>query len=217
MLRWNIRSVLSSFFSITLLWAPTDLFHSPAGSDDGYVIGQSASWPPSSGSSVDTVSVTSRPMRGFDFTNYRLNVGLLRFDTSAIPDTAAVTGAVLRLWVTEKVGSENPSLGGEYYDASNWPIDIGDFTSTPSNSAFGYVSFTSINLNQYNSFTLNSPSANINKGGYTGFRTHVNTSVTPPTVLHWLDYDSFEGNTTKPELEVTYLAGRRFTIIVVGE
>ena len=62
------------------------------------------------------------------FGNYQVFVGLLRFDTSALPDGATVTSAALRLHVLGKADGDNRGLVAEWYGASNWPIDAGDWS-----------------------------------------------------------------------------------------
>ena len=49
------------------------------------------------------------------FGGYEVRVGLLRFDTSALPDNATVTGATLKLYVTSAASADGRSLVGEWY------------------------------------------------------------------------------------------------------
>ena len=78
------------------------------------------------------------------FGSYYVFVGLLRFDTSALPDGATVTSAELRLHVKGKADGDNRGLVGEWYGASNWPIDGGDWSLNSSGTALPAVDLTGI-------------------------------------------------------------------------
>jgi hypothetical protein len=111
-------------------------FSIPAQDQDGFCEkeGVTGSWPPA-GSTVTTTNVTSDfgglTRKGSFDVGFNVNVvSLLRFDTSALPDGATVTAAVLRLSITGKATSEAFPLNVEYYD-SGAAISDDDYTVTP--------------------------------------------------------------------------------------
>jgi hypothetical protein len=125
----------------------------------------------------------------------------VRFDTSAIPDTATVTSATLRLYVTAKANADGRNLVGEWYDAANWPIDASDYTLNSSGSAFTGASIGQIRAGATNDFSLGGL-ASVSKTGYTGLRLHVDGGQ--PTGDNYVQFASFESTLPKPQLIVTY-------------
>jgi len=116
---------------------------------------------------------------------YVLAVGLMRFDTSSLPDDATVVTARLK-FKQNNISSGTPSayyLGVEWY-AWDGTVGTDDYTSTPSNSAAGYVSLTTIALQgtpAWHEWELTTPN-NVSKTGYTGFRWHMKFVGTPSGV-----------------------------------
>lgn len=135
-------------------------------------------------------------------TTYRLSVACVRFDTSALPDSAVVRSATLKLYVANKADANGASVGVEWYTGA-FPIDSGDYTSTASNSASGYTSLTSISSGAWLSFNLTNPDSNISKTSYTAFRVHVSTPGTP-TGDNRLDFNTSEHASLDPILEITW-------------
>ena len=137
-------------------------------------------------------------------TDYQTVVALVRFDTSSLPDTAEIRSASLVLNIEAKEDADSAQLGVEYHASSNWPIDSGDWTSTPANSAGGYTNLSSISVGQL-SIPLSDVDANINKTGYTGIRLHIKCASTP-TGDNRLDISSKDHATAslRPVLQITY-------------
>jgi thermitase len=176
-----------------------------AGGDDGDVHSSSATYPPSatpvaySGGSVFTAG------RRFAFGSYQVFDALVRFDTSAIPDNATITSATLRVYVTGKADGDNRNLVGDWYPASNWPIDAADYALTPTGSAFSGADITAIKTGATNDFGLSGLDS-ISKTGYTGLRLQVDGGQ--PTGDNYVQLAAFE-NTSLPkaQLIVTYATG----------
>lgn len=138
--------------------------------DDGYLQGSGGSYPPSfSSTTMDVGNVFVR--NGFSGGTYTFRVGLLRFDTSAIPDSASVTAASLTCRVVTVTDSaDNRSLVFEW---SPWETGgINHYETTSQNNAHSGTDLGSITANSDNTFTLTNLH-NINKAGYTGIRSYI--------------------------------------------
>jgi hypothetical protein len=140
------------------------------------------------------------------------------FDTSALPDNATITGAVLSVYGYNKMHT----LGGTGPDvnvyssapASNTALAAGDFDSLGS-TAFcdTAITYAGWNTGGYNDFTFNSLGiAAISKTGVSKFglrnANYDVAQVTPPSankqeaILN--GYTSEQGTDYKPKLVVTY-------------
>jgi hypothetical protein len=181
---------------------------------DGYSEkeGIHGSWPPA-GSTVTTTNNTgdfggTSRKASFNSTSINKNiVALLRFDTSALPDSATITAAVLRLSITGKATGEGRALNVEYYD-SGAGISDDDYTVTIGTTAAQVASGTwqAWATSGTVDITLGSLTT-INKTGITGFRIGMDggappTGVDIDTRLHFAEY----GHATRaiPQLIVTY-------------
>lgn len=87
-----------------------------------------------------TISVRKRYIRQSEFLHtYLIIVGLLRFDTSELPDTALVTGATLRLHGGTEYNNDDRNLSLEW---ASWTAPrgvIGDWTATVNGTAHSGV------------------------------------------------------------------------------
>ena len=189
--------------------ATTVTFDIATGADDGEVkannMGTGAPYPPATTPTANTTATTFAVRRsGPVFSGYEVRVGLLRFDTSALPDGATVTGATLRLYVTGTDSDNGRSLVGEWYSAANWPIDSGDYTLNAAATAHAGTPISSLTVNSQNNFTLQNL-ASISTTGSTGLRLHVAGGA--PNGENNVFFNSFENNNNnrpKPQLTVTY-------------
>ncbi|HUS40268.1 MAG TPA: DNRLRE domain-containing protein, partial [Pirellulales bacterium] len=137
---------------------------------------------------------------------YTISCALVRFDTAALPDTAIISGATLKLKIASKADADAAQIGVEWYAGANWPIDAADYTATPGNTAWGYTALSSLPaVGQWLNVPLFSPNTNINKTGYTGFRVHIKTTGTPTgdNVVSFASQESADD----PILQVTYVPG----------
>jgi hypothetical protein len=90
--------------------------------------GTGAAYPPAFTTSDNGLPVSptrSKPSLG----GFTVEVGLLRFDTSSIPDTATVEQAVLKAQIARKDNSDGRQLTADWYDFAG-TVDAGDFTAT---------------------------------------------------------------------------------------
>ena len=163
---------------------------------------QSAGYPPVGAVSAVGVRSFFTVARRAAFGNYKVFVGLLRFDTSALPDGATVTSAVLRLHVRGKADGDNRGLVGEWYGASNWPIDAGDWSLDSSGSALAAVDLTGIPVGSVSSFDLVGLGS-VSRTGSTGLRLHL--SGGQPSADNYLQLAAFEDSSLpEPQLVVSY-------------
>jgi len=133
-----------------------------------------------------------------------VRVGLLRFDTSGLPDGAIVTSAQLRLHVTGKASSDGRSFVAEWYPGDSWPIDATDWTLADASSAHAGTPLDVIATGRQTSFGLQNL-ASINRTGATALRLHVSGSATSPTGANDLAFASFDqGILPAPTLVVSY-------------
>jgi hypothetical protein len=172
-------------------------------------------WPPT-GATVTTTNVTNDfggTTRKSSFEsggNFTANVvSLLRFDTSALPDSATVTAAVLRLSITGLATSEAFPLNIEYYD-SGAAISDDDYTVTPGSTgaqvaaatwqAWATTGTVDVSLSNLGSISLT---------GITGLRLGMvgtpNSTGERDTRLHFAEF----GHATRaiPQLIITYTPG----------
>lgn len=143
-------------------------FSVAASGDDGDVAAGGASWPPPDTPVAATIPATIT-VRKCSVVFDEVIVGLMRFDTSLIPDNAVVIAATLQVYVTAKADQDNRSLQGEWFDNANWPISSGDYALDVGTNAIFSVDITGISTGQVVDFTLANP-GNVNKTGYTGLR-----------------------------------------------
>jgi subtilisin family serine protease len=183
----------------------TVTFTESVGSDDGDISVEApvgSGYPPSGAAAPWTTGQIFTAGKRNAFGDYAIMVGLLRFETSSIPDGATITSATLRLHVTDKWSDDNRSLVGEWYAGSNWPIDGSDWTSTASSTAIAGTAISGIALNAVNNFSLQNL-ASLSKTGFTGFRLHVSGGAPPGD--NYVQFASREsGSNPQPQLVVTY-------------
>jgi hypothetical protein len=166
-------------------------------------MGTGLGYPPAT-SPDPSASGTSFAVRraGPIFNGYEIAVGLVRFDTSALPDNATVTSATLRLYALSSTSADNRNLVAEWYPGSSWPIDGADWVGTASSSASTGTPLRSLAASAYNDLSLSGLSA-ISTTGYTGLRLHV--SGGQPTGENNASFASLEaGAATAAQLVVNY-------------
>jgi hypothetical protein len=180
----------------------TVTFNLAASGDDGDLRLTGAGYPP-----VGTVAASSSGNfvtagRRFVFGGYDVFNGLMRFDTSAIPDGATVTGATLRLQVTGKQNADARNLVAEWYDGANWPIDAGDYALGSSANALAGSAIAQIVVGSQNDFAL-SGLGSLSKTGFSGLRLQVDGGQ--PSGDNYVQIASFDHATLpEPRLVVTY-------------
>ncbi len=200
-------------FGISMVHAETTTtFNVTSGADDGSVDKQGTTYPPNSSTIVyydgPRVSVTKAKVGS----SYQLEVGLIRFNTASIPDTAVITSAYLMLMTRWNSSIEGRDLTVEYYPFSS--INSSCHTSVAGNNANAGISIKSFTPGILKSIPL-SNLANISKTGYTGFRLHTSGGI-PTSQEGHINFDSYEGGGSPPQLVITYETNINPTITVTS-
>ncbi len=185
----------------------TMTFSIASSADDGSCEKGDAGYPPAAGTSVvcSTVatSLATRRSACCGGAYKPVTVSLLRFDTSALPDDAQISSATLLLYVKSVQDANGRSVAAEWYPASNWPIDAGDWTVTDSGSAHSGTPLGSLATNQADSFALQNLSS-ISATGQTALRLHITGAATGPSGENLLQLAASDGGANAPQLQVTY-------------
>jgi len=186
---------------------PTTVFTGGASGDDGraFVVADPTPWPPAigdcDGENTDGNNwIVRKNDNGSTFDVY---IGMVRLDTSAIPDTATIISGTLDLFAELVDDDDTRSFNGEYYATGNWPITCAsDWVLDVGSTAFNKT-LASITASAYTNYTLVSPNTNISKTGFTGFRMGI--SGGEPTIgNNQIRITSFDNGSDEPTMTVTY-------------
>ena len=140
-----------------------------AGTDDIHSSVEGPGWPPSATQFYDTTNSYLFIGKVFSGGSYFTNNTFLRFDTSPLPDNAAILSAVLRAYVTITNDDDNQSLCGDFFDWSGSNV-AADHSFADLSGAITPVDITALTNNALNDFTLLDPDTNISKTGDTKLR-----------------------------------------------
>lgn len=186
---------------------PTSTFNIAASGDDAYVDKTgSATYPPTTSLTRSSVADSLFVIRAKSViaSTYELANTLLKFDTSSLPDTAIVTSATLRMYLTAKSGTDGLSMVGEWYIWDG--TSSTDYSAVPASNAHGGTLLSSLTTSADNDFALSSL-VNISNTGNTYLRLHISqlSGDAAPTGRNDLTFASYDHATlTEPRLIVTY-------------
>ena len=169
-----------------------------AGGDDGDVAmfgPASAGYPPTGGPSVNSTWTGFTIGRRLAFGDFEVLVGLVRFDTSALPDDATVTSATLRVYVASQKDADDRTLVGEWVSPAQWPIDTSDFVLNVGTSALPGADVGALTKDRTHDLSLVGL-ANVSTTGYTALRLGI--SGGQPSGDNLLQLASLE-HATRPE------------------
>jgi hypothetical protein len=199
-----------------------------ASDQDGFTSrdGTSSEWPP-----TGTITPTTNTSSDFglqarrvlndsiNFTN--ICTGHLRFDTSALPDDATVTAAVLRISPTSILAAEVRALNFEWHDfgaalgTEDYVADVGTTAAQVAGATWQAWATGSGTVD----VTLGSLS-NISLTGATGIRIGVDGATDPPGPpdetqirLNIAEWD--HATRDEPKLVITYTADAGSSVLVV--
>jgi hypothetical protein len=180
--------------------ATTTAFTVAANADDAIASKTGTSYPPTGTTGISTTTPNIEPSRTYDGTNYTIRVGLLRWDTSSLPDNAIISEAKLRLYVNTVQNVDSRDLTADWY---TWgPVATGDYSETAQTTALSGTALSGISTGGYREFTLLSPTT-VNLTGYTGIRLHI--SGGSPTGNNYVQTTAHDnGPSQAAQLEVTY-------------
>lgn len=188
---------------------PTTTFNVAASGDDGYAFKFGAAYPPVTNSGNNSAAETLFCVRSKDTLNlyggganqYFISNGLMRWDTSSIPDNANILSAnlIIRL-ITLTDGEGDRSFTADWYE----PGTVGneDYQEAAGTNAHAGTDLGSLVNGADNTLALMNLS-NISKAGYSGIRTHVSGGTTE--LYNEAIFAAFDHATlTEPRLEVIY-------------
>lgn len=195
-----------------------------SGPDASNLYVSSPTYPPAgyqeiTGATSPTIAVRKRYIRQSDSSHtYQIVVGLLRFDTSNLPDTALVTGATLRLHGGMEYNTDGRSLTIEY---ASWTAPRGanaDWTAAIGTSAHPGVLLSELPypVGSWFEIPLQNVVSGISKTGSTSLRLHISggapgnfgiSSGFNDVIFKGMDYQgSSPGNPDyAPRLTVSYI------------
>lgn len=182
---------------------PTSTFSIAAGADDARAYSNfPATYAAQVYSAHDTTGLAQGPQRGASGGTFYTDVGLLRFNTSALPDTAVITAATLKLYMLSFSNANSRNLVGEYYAWTGSASS--DWTLTAPASPILSFSLSSLVASVTNDIALTDFSG-ISKTGNTSIRLHV--SGGQPAGDNTCNYWTYESSNPEPQLAVTYTLG----------
>lgn len=179
----------------------TDPFPIANDTDDQF-IQRTDNYPPTgtiTRDSTGSITFVARDLSGV----YVVSCGLLRFDTSSLPDTAVISAASLQLYATSKVDTNSLSLVAGWYA---WNETNSDWTNSPETNAHSGTPIASLVVSATNDFSLINLS-NINKTGLTYLRLHITqraSDAAPSGNNHAAFVTREHATLPEPQLLVTY-------------
>lgn len=182
---------------------PTDTFNATADAHVGYVAG--TSYPPGPGNGTLTSAPTGSQVLvqrvRQSSTDYRVYNGLLRFDTSLIPDGAIIQAALLNIVAANVNNADSRSLTADYF---TWAAaDSSAYSATAIGGAIDGFSLSSIATGSVTSFPLSSVSG-ISKTGSTHLRLHISGGAPSGVDANYVAFAAIEGTNPEAQLVVTY-------------
>ena len=178
---------------------PSTTFTPPAEADDGFIRHIDAFYPPTTCSSVDTTSSNVKTSKIRSGPNRNVFTSMLKWDTSSIPDSATITAADFKPYITLLQDADSRNWDGEYYSSSNWPINCADWIVNAGTTAFA-EDLTNLTVDTRATITMSSPTS-ISKTGDTGLRMSI--SGGDPSGFNNVSFEDYLGNDA--ELVVTYI------------
>lgn len=175
------------------------------GADDGYAaIDNTATYNPAVTPATNDTDTLLWVMRGFNTgsTLYRMFVSFMRFDTSALPDNAAITGATLTVFVEGHAEPDGLSLVMDWYQWSP-TVDAADYTHAANSNALSQALSSLTGFGTQN-LTLTNADQFVSRTGYTHLRAAISQRAADaaPTGENWVAFASFE-NATDAEATLT--------------
>lgn len=181
---------------------PSTTFSIAAGADDAYANSTSPATYGSLAYNAHNSTLSSVIVdRSLSSSQFHQSVGLLQFDTSSLPDNAAITSATLRVYPNFLSFVNSRSLVGEYF---TWNSTSGDWTVTAPGSPILSKALSTFTTGVTNDISVTDFSG-ISKTGTTYLRLQI--SGGQPTGNNTLWFDSFESSNPEAKLIVTYNLG----------
>lgn len=136
---------------------------------------------------------------------FRVLVGLMRWDTSSIPDGATITGATLRLYYYATGANTNAlSNTGDWYVFDG--TDANDYSHAALTTAFSGFDASAGGFGSYD-IALSNAATNVSTSGYTGIRMHMSqraADAAPTGANEWYFSSWDHATNPEPQLIVAY-------------
>lgn len=176
--------------------------------DDSYTSAEGhATWPPSATDATRPLDAAINFERNLTAGEYYLGVGLVRWDTSSLPDDAQIVGAYIKGLITDVFNADSADFGAEWHLFN--PADGGaSWTTTAVTDAVAQTAISAAVDDAINAFELVDADTEINRTGYTGLRFHI-VRASAPTGVNAINFASIDETFfNKPmELVVIYSTG----------
>ncbi len=184
---------------------PVTVSFSVAASGDDGDIGVraplSGGWPPSGTAAPYTTGSYFTVGKRNAFGNYEVFDGLIRIDTSSLPDNAQISSATLTIYTVGKADGDARGLIGSWYSAANWPIDAADWTLDAGTSALTGTPLSTLATNTTATLSLQNP-GQISTTGQTALR--LGLSGGAPSKDNYLQIAARDGSKPPAKLTITY-------------
>lgn len=186
---------------------PPVTFNVAVGAADGDVIGYGAGYPPPFYSASSTGEQVFLQRAQYQTNQYTVTNGLMRWDTSTLPDDVAIDSATVRLGSTGQTGNQTSErISAEWY--GSWPIDSADYQPHAQTSAANGVTIADAVDDYVGDGYFDIPLDNVNgisKGGYTGLRLHITGGQVALGQQQGMSYRTYESTArVEPQLIITF-------------
>jgi hypothetical protein len=181
----------------------TASFDVAASSDDGMVALSGLTYPPVTDNDINTTDNNFVTIREYQSpsTQYDIGNGLVRFDTSSIPDGAIVVKAQIRFYVALALNANSRNLTADWHNFDT--ISTADYSETALNDAL--IGKPISELSAGNTYTLDLiNSTYVNNTGYTGLRFHISGGEATSLNQVWMRAKD-AGTTDYCQLNVSYV------------
>ena len=184
---------------------PSSTFNVAASGDDGYVLSSGSTYHPTGAAVAYPTETRVRMAREKVGSTYSINVGLARWNTASIIDSATINSASLTFRATYVANVNNLFMNASWYTA--WPIDASDYTAGTGTSASGSPGWLIPASTGTKNLPLAGAATNVSKTGYTGLRFYVSqrTNDAAPTGENDVHFASLDATDyPEPKLTVVY-------------
>lgn len=176
---------------------PSTTFSIAAGANDGLTKKEDTVYPPAAATVTDMTSASAYAVRDVAGPTYRVWNALLLWDSSSLPDTAAVTGAAFMVTAFDRSQADGRATNGDWLA---WSDPAAAYTESAPNTAFSSYAQGNSAAVQDLSIPLSNAAANVSTSGNTGLRLSIAqaTADAAPTALDYFGFRTYENTSGSP-------------------